>query len=44
LITEEFIFTWEDFVEDELNKKLDIDWDAWINKPGLPPVILDFSS
>lgn len=39
---------WEDFVEDNFNQTetnrilQSVDWDAWIYKPGLPPVQLDF--
>lgn len=42
--------TWENFVEDmfnatETNRILaSVDWDAWIFKPGPPPVQLDFTT
>ena len=50
VITDDLRLSWEDFVEDnfnatESNRILgEVDWDAWIYQPGLPPVHLDFTT
>jgi len=41
---------WEDFVEDNFNATetnrilADVDWDAWLYTPGLPPNTANFST
>ena len=48
IITDELRYNWEDFIEENLpepNKILNaVDWDKWINEPGLPPIQFDFTT
>ena len=50
ITTDDLRFSWEDFVHEKFQKDegrriLDaVDWDAWIEQPGLPPVTFDFST
>lgn len=50
VITDDLRLSWEDFVEDKFNQTevntilAQVNWDAWIYEPGLPPVKLDFTT
>jgi hypothetical protein len=50
VITDDLRLSWEDFVEDNFNQTevntilAQVNWDAWIYEPGLPPVQLDFTT